>query len=205
MASRQLMQAGAAADLERRLSQNLMGEASSQSHRTSNTSGLRGEQSPVKRNSDARRESTIGTATAVSREVDQLIAQYREHCGIHMAALLELKNNSTTTEKAAITSTEQEKEFKQVRQWYSALVEKHTKLQKEHQKLQEEHLALQEKYMNLKQASKMEGSFANFDTVGIPNKKEKKQDKKEGGNKGLGEIVWERAGKMYVPVTQDFV
>lgn len=138
----------------------------------------------------------VSSATASSRDIDDIISQFREHCDIHMATLLELKNNITTTEKAVVTSTEKDKEFLQVRKWYSALVEKHTKLQKEHQKLQEEHLALQEKYMNLKQASKLDDSMANMSRSSNRKDKEKKKKNKDGAKKGLGEIVWQRAGNM---------
>ena len=114
-----------------------------------------------------------------------------------MATLLALKNNITTTEKEVNVSTEKEKEFQQVRQWYSSLAEKHTNLQKEHQALQEEHVKLQEKYMSLKQASNLNESFV-ADYSGTKDKKKKtKKDKKEKAS--LGDVVWQRAGKMQVP------
>jgi hypothetical protein len=135
-----------------------------------------------------KRASTAAAAIASNKDIDNVIAQFREQCDVHLATLLELKNNITTTEKEVNVSTEKEKEFQQVRQWYSDLATKHTKLQKEHQALQEEHVKLQEKYMNLKAASNLHES-AVFDGV----EKKKKKEKKE--KKSMSEVVWSRAVK----------
>lgn len=143
-----------------------------------------------KRNSNSKRASSKSSkaAMASSNDIDEIIAAYRDQCDVHMATLLELKNNITTTEKAVAFDAEKDKEFQQVRQWYSALAEKHTKLQKEHQTLQEEHVKLQEKYMNFKRAAGLNESFvAHFSGD------EKSKPKKD---KNKLEVVWSRAGKM---------
>ena len=152
--------------------------------------------SPIPKTS---KRSSKTAAMASSNDIDNVIAQFREQCDIHMATLLELKNNITTTEKAVVVDSEKDKEFQQVRQWYSALAEKHTKLQKEHQQLQEEHVKLQEKYMNLKRATSLNDSFmAHFSDEKDIKKREKK-------DKGKLEVVWSRAGKMYVDKLSEMV
>ncbi|CAB9527815.1 expressed unknown protein [Seminavis robusta] len=137
----------------------------------------------------SKKRSSKTAAIASSHDIDQVISQFREQCDMHMATLLELKNNITTTEKEVNVSSEKDKEFQQVRQWYSALAEKHTKLQKEHQALQEEHVKLQERYMNLKRASNTHDSFV----AHFPEAEEKKKEKKE--KKSAVDIVWSRAVK----------
>lgn len=146
-------------------------------------------------------------AIASSHDIDEVITQFRNQCDVHMGTLLELKNNITTTEKEVNISTEKDKEFQQVRGWYSALAEKHTKLQKEHQTLQEEHVQLQERYMSLKQASTDKQQFhdsfaANFMEGGGTAKDKKKREKKEKKaqakleKKAIGAIVWSRAATV---------
>jgi len=144
-----------------------------------------------KKSSSKSKRSSTKAAIASSNDIDAVIAQFRDHCDMHMATLLELKNNITTTEKEVVVSTEKDKEFEQVRKWYSALAEKHNKLQKEHQALQEEHVKLQEKYMNLKREKDFQQSFVD---AGID--QDRKKDKKDKKDKTIGDIVWSRAGKM---------
>jgi hypothetical protein len=136
----------------------------------------------------AKKRASTKAAIASNKDIDNVIAQFREQCDVHLATLLELKNNITTTEKEVHIGTEKEKEFQQVRQWYSDLATKHTKLQKEHQALQEEHVKLQEKFMNLKAASNMHEPFVPVD--GVDKKKKEKKEKKS-----MGEVVWSRAVK----------
>ena len=138
-----------------------------------------------------KRSSKTTTIFSSNNDIDSIVLQYGDMCDMHMAALLELKNSITSIEQDVNVSSEKDKEFQQVRRWYSSLIEKHTKLQKEHQKLQEEHLALQEKYMSLKHASSLNDSFFKIDFAA---KDKKKRDKRE--KVSLGDVVWQRAGKM---------
>jgi len=149
-------------------------------------------------------------AIVSGHDIDDVIAQFRNHFDVHMATLLELKNSINTTEKEMSINIERETEFQQVRAWYSELAEKHTKLQKEHQDLQAEHVALQQKYLNLKGADS-DPNFQKFALTqqivaperiaGIGNSnnfvqdggKAEKKKKKEKRDKSVGSIVWSRA------------
>lgn len=162
--------------------------------------------------SEGRRSSKKMAASSSDHDVDSVLAQFRDQCDIHVAALLELKNNMNFSEKEATMSAEKDKEFQQIRAWYDALAEKHTKLQKEHQELQAEHVALQQKYMtltggsgqsphpaadNLNESFVMEGriegigSNANVIDKAKLLKKEKKEKKKK-EKKSPVAIVWSR-------------
>lgn len=152
-----------------------------------------------KKKKEKRTSTTQASAEAANTNIDTVIAQFRDACDMHMATLLDLKNDITNTQKAVTVESEKEKEHQQVRQWYSALAEKHTKLQKEHQDLKEDHAKLQEKYNALKRASTLTDSFVAHFEEG--NKEEKKKEKKEGGKKAL-DVVWSRAGKMAGKVHQ---
>ena len=135
-----------------------------------------------------KRSSKITPISSDNNDIDGIISLYGDMCDLHMATLLELKNSIASIEYEVKVSSKKDKEFQQVRGWYSALVEKHTKLQKDHQKLQEEHLALQEKYLSLKHESSRNDSFLKID---FSTKETKKKEKSS-----LGDVVWQRAGKM---------
>ena len=163
--------------------------------------------------SGRRRPSTKVATGPAGGDIDSILVQFQESCDMHVAALLELKNSMNSSEKEISMNAEKEKEFQQIRAWYDALAEKHTKLQKEHQELQAEHVALQQKYMTLTGASGQSsppaannlnesfviegriegiGSEANvIDKAKLLKKKEKKEKKKK-EKKGPVAIVWSR-------------
>lgn len=160
------------------------------------------------------RRSSKKAAIASGHDIDSVLAQFRDQCDIHVATLLELKNNMTTSEKEVAVNAEKDKEFQQIRGWYDALAEKHAKLQQEHQELQAEHVALQQKYMSLTgggqvsatAAEDLNGSFVmegRIEGIGSTanmidkakllkkeKKEKKKKDKKE--KKSAVAIVWSR-------------